>query len=96
VLGVGPQMAQLAEEFARVRANEFTLAFTYPTRAELETISILHRDMSPQAQARRGKREESVQQLVRDFETGELYPEDLSPELLQRLRQILDEQDDGP
>ncbi|RFZ01135.1 hypothetical protein DSM43518_05628 [Mycobacterium marinum] len=52
--------------------------------------------MSPQAEIRRGNTERNIEQLVRDFESGELYPDDLSPGLLERLRQLLDAPDDAP
>lgn len=90
VVGVGPQMQQLKDEFERIKAANFALEFTYPTPPELAHMAIVHRDMSVEDVKRRGQREKSVQQLVHDLETGELFPQDLDPILLDRLRRALE------
>lgn len=93
VLGVGPGMEELKKEFEAIKSSGFELNFNYPTKTELAKIQIVHRDMTPQAEARREKSEQSVEKLLREFEAGNLFPEDLSPELLDRLRVFLQERD---
>ena len=56
VLGVGPKMQQLVEEYNRIKQADYRLSFRYPTSAELEKLLIIHRDMTPQAEAKREQR----------------------------------------
>lgn len=89
VTGVGAQMAELQAEFERVRAADFTLAFRYPTEAEREMLQIVHRDAtaSEEEQVDRGKM--TAQALLDSLQSGELYREDLDPELAERLGRLL-------
>lgn len=89
VLGVGPAMVELKAEYERIREAGFVLDFDYPTPAELAHMAIVHRDMTVEAQKRRGQREQSVEQLVRDLEAGDLFTEDLDPALVERLRRAI-------
>lgn len=93
VLGVGPQMDELIDEFEAVKQSGFELNFSYPSKVDLQKMQIVHRDMTPQAEENRGKREQSIEKLLRDFESGTLFPDDISPELLNRLRDFIGERD---
>ncbi|WP_370500248.1 DEAD/DEAH box helicase [Mycolicibacterium sp. jd] len=94
VVGVGPRMQQLTDEFERIRDEGFALTFTYPTPGELAHMAIVNRDMSIEGHKHRGQREQSVQELVADLETGRLFPEDLDPELVERLRRAIKPNDE--
>ncbi|QLY30418.1 ATP-binding domain-containing protein [Nocardia huaxiensis] len=93
VLGVGPQMDALIEEFEAIKSAGFELNFRYPSQADLQKMQIVHRDMTAQAEFNRGMREQSIEGLLRDFEDQTLFPDDLSPELLERLRKFIGERD---
>lgn len=44
VLGVGDSMQDLIDEFSNIVNNKFRLNFKYPTRDQIKTISIIHRE----------------------------------------------------
>jgi superfamily I DNA and RNA helicase len=89
VVGIGSKMDDLIEEYQKVKDASFALSFTYPTPEQRERIQIIHREMTPSVEARRDQREASLVSLVSDFENGNLFPEDLSPELLDQLRRFI-------
>lgn len=89
VLGVGAGMTDLIAEFDRIKAANFELRFKYPSPGDLQQMRIVHRDMSASDINRVKKRRESIDQLVDELEAGTLYPEDLDPETLARLRRVL-------
>lgn len=94
VTGVGPEMDLLIAEFAKVKAHDFRLDFVYPTEAERAKLQVVHRDMSRTAETRLKKHGRSLTELVSDLESGELYPEDLDPRTLERLRELVRDLDD--
>ena len=89
VSGVGPQMEELQAEYQKIRESGFALSFTYPTEVERERIEIIHRDMTAKQAAEVGKSRASVETVVADLEAGNLYPEDLDPEVRDRLIALL-------
>ncbi|MGB9113413.1 MAG: ATP-binding domain-containing protein [Acidimicrobiales bacterium] len=90
VLGVGPAMATLESEYKRIRDANFELRFTYPTERELNQLQVVHRDMSAAEKKAVTSRQQSLIELVEDLEAGRLYAEDLNPDVLERLKGILD------
>jgi superfamily I DNA and RNA helicase len=93
VLGVGSRMAQLAEEYQRIKVANFTLSFKYPTAEERETIQVIHRDMTAVQEADLNKRRATLESLLEDLESGRLYREDLDPDVLARLSTLLGKSD---
>lgn len=89
VSGIGEDMDTLIKEFGPVKAHEFTLDFRYPTEEERATLQILHRDMSKATETRVKKYGQSLSDLISDLESGEVYPEDLDPDTMARLRELL-------
>lgn len=89
VAGIGEEMDALIDEYKKVRSRNFTLDFRYPTAEERTTLQILHRDMSRATESRVKKYGQSLQSLLADLEAGEVYPEDLDPQTMQRLANIL-------
>jgi len=89
VVGVGPRMEQLQGEYQNIRDADFALSFTYPTEEERERIEIIHRDMTAKQAAELGRSKASLETLLADFEAGKLYPQDLDPELRDRLLSLL-------
>jgi len=91
VLGVGPNMVALKEEFERVKASEFKLGFRYPTEAERKGITIVNRDMSKAEKERLGKKQKSLVDLLKSLESGETFIEDYPEEVVKRLGAVLNQ-----
>lgn len=89
VTGIGPEMQALVDEFDRIKESDFALEFRYPTAEERATMQILHRDIAPEAARRVRGHETSLERLVADLESGNLYREDLDAETLARLSRLL-------
>jgi superfamily I DNA and RNA helicase len=89
VLGVGPKMEQLVEEYQQIKDADFALAFNYPTAEERETIQVIHRDVSASDEVGLNRHRASIEGLIEDLETGRVYREDLDPDLLERLSAAL-------
>jgi superfamily I DNA and RNA helicase len=86
VTGIGMEMNALISEFEAAKSRDFVLDFVYPTKAERATLQILHRDVSRATEDRVRKYERSLSELLTDMEDGEVYPDDLDPETIERLR----------
>ncbi|RYZ91483.1 MAG: helicase [Proteobacteria bacterium] len=89
VLGVGTRMLRLQEEFERVRNHNFELDFTYPTEEQRQHLAIVHREVAPQAMRAINFKEKNLDSIVNDIESGDMHIEDLDPQLLSRLREVL-------
>jgi superfamily I DNA and RNA helicase len=86
VLGVGPNMAKLAEEFSRVKAQKFELNFRYPTTEERKHLNIVNRDKDEKV-IREGATK--INHLIRDLQGGRVFIEDLPAEQVDMLRALL-------
>ncbi len=89
ILGYGPGMAHLVEEFGRLRDHGFRLDFTYPDDQVLGKLRITYRDLSPGERKRRDKKKGEARELADALEHGELAAEDLDPETKARLLRLL-------
>jgi superfamily I DNA and RNA helicase len=89
VLGVGPNMAALKEEFERAKAAEFKLGFRYPTEAERKEITIVNRDMSNAEKERLNQKQKSLVDLLESLESGETFIEDYPGEVVKKLEAFL-------
>lgn len=89
VLGVGKSMEGLIAEYEQVKAHNFKLDFTYPTRSQREHMNIVNRDMSESEKSRIKKNQGSMAALVEDLESRRIFPEDLGEDLVSRLRSLL-------
>lgn len=92
VLGYGQRMNALVAEFNRLQEADFALNFTYPTADQREQLRIVHRDMSESDPRRLGDSQQSLLKLVHDLEAGYVHTEDLDPQAITRLREVLGEQ----
>ena len=90
VLGVGDDMKSLKQEFEAVKTNDFKLNFRYPTIEQRKHLNIVNRDMTYDDRRRVQKKKYDFLQLLSDLEAGRIYPEDLGPDKLRRLRDLLD------
>ncbi len=90
VIGYGPQMRSLIDEFESLKRNSFMLDFNYPNDDLLSKLRIVHRDLSPQETQRLEKKKNQLANLLRDLESAELHPEDLDNETRERLKKLLE------
>lgn len=90
VLGVGSQMERLVSEFEAVKAKNFTLDFVYPNKAAREQLKIVNRDLTRREREKLKKGLGSAENLLSALEEGDLAVEDLPPDVIQKLRGILD------
>lgn len=95
VCGYGAEMASLADEFASIRDNGFALDFTYPNETQRERLQILHRDVSDRRRKRTSLANNAIRDFFRDVQDGRAFAEDLDPDLLDELQNILGGKDDG-
>lgn len=86
VLGVGPNMQKLVEEFERVKAQKFELNFRYPTAEERKHLNIVNRDKDEKI-IREGANK--IDRLIKDMQAGRVFLEDLPPEQVEMLRMLL-------
>jgi superfamily I DNA and RNA helicase len=89
VIGYGEEMKSLEAEYKKVMAEQFSLKFTYPTEEERQEMNLVNRDMSPKERERITKKQRDLRELLQALDNGEIYKEDLSPEILDRLREKL-------
>lgn len=89
VIGYGEGMRRLESEYAKVKDEDFTLQFIYPTEEERKEMNLVNRDMSPKERDRINKKQKDLRELVEALDKGEIYKEDLSPEILERLKEKL-------
>ena len=89
VLGVGPNMVALKEEFEKTKAANFALHFRYPTETERQTMTTVNRDMSKAEQERSAKRRINLAEIVESLKSGESFIEDYPPELIANFQNLL-------
>ena len=88
VLGVGPGMDELKEEYLKLKANNFELHFVYPTRKQREKLRIVHRDMTSEERKRLENRQKGIENLINDLEMGKMHIEDLEQSQIAKLLEI--------
>ena len=89
VLGVGPEMKALEREYERLRRHDFELQFTYPDAEQREQLRIVHRDMSTEERKRLESRQQSLDDLLRDIESGDIHIEDLREQTVAKFKEFL-------
>ena len=90
VIGYGPRMQGLIDEFSVLKQRGFVLDFCYPDDASLSKLRIVHRDLSPQERRRLERRNSQLADLLGDLESGELHPEDLDEVTREKLKKFLE------
>ncbi len=85
VLGVGSRMDSLVAEFNRLKESDFVLRFPYPTAEQRENLRIVHRDMGSADQESIEDRQPDFQQLLEDWEAGNIKADDA----MSRLKELL-------
>ena len=92
VLGYGPGMTGLKEEFERIKANDFSLRFTYPTRKQREEMTIINREISAEEKQLIDRKQYDLEQIVESLESGETYLSDYPEAIITKLKIILGNQ----
>lgn len=88
VLGVGKDMKELINEYEKLKARNFELQFTYPTREQRQQLRIVHRDMTTGERNRLESREKNLVDLINDLESGSIHAEDLDEKLVARFKEF--------
>ena len=88
VCGVGDSMRELTKEHAALDDDDYKLRFRYPTKEELETMRIVHRDKRDDEATLIDRHKANLRRLVDDLDKKQVYPEDIA-ELQPVLRQLL-------
>ncbi|WP_454857555.1 DEAD/DEAH box helicase [Promicromonospora soli] len=94
VLGVGREMDQLIAEYTRTRDADFHLRFVYPSEQEREKLRIVHREVTAKEQRDIEKTREGISSIVSKLNSGAVALEDLDPQAVAALTQILGSHDD--
>jgi superfamily I DNA and RNA helicase len=89
VVGHGPGMDALVQEYALLKLHQYRLDMVYPTDAQLSKLRIVHRDLSEHDKQRLEQKKYNAQELTHALETGELNPEDLDGETRAKLLALL-------
>lgn len=89
IIGYGPRMQGLIDEFSALKQRGFVLDFCYPDDTLLGKLRIVHRDLSPQERQRLERRKSQLADLLGDLESGELHPEDLDEATREKLKKFL-------
>ena len=91
ISGVGSTMEELKREYERLVENDFALQFRYPTADERAEIRTIHRDLSPQQQAKRNQTNAELRGLIQDIRRGKSSVDDIEPDVRDGLLTILGE-----
>jgi superfamily I DNA and RNA helicase len=92
VLGVGPNMEKLKEEFERVKERNFVLNFKYPTAEERKQLTIVNRDMTADEKRRIQEGSSQLEALLDDLQDGKIFLADLPADQIRRLKAMLEEE----
>ncbi|WP_035828155.1 hypothetical protein [Crocosphaera watsonii] len=91
VLGYGPNMKKLEEEFNRIKVNNFSLNFTYPTEEERNKMKLVNRDMSQAERKNKEKKRKDLRKAINiDDEVLKELVAELSEEDKEKLKKSLE------
>lgn len=90
VVGYGQAMDALCQEYNKIKTNNFKLAFNYPDETKRKKLTIINRDKSAVEEKKIEKYNNSVNEMIKAIQTGDLYIEDLSPDIITQLKDLLD------
>jgi superfamily I DNA and RNA helicase len=89
IFGIGVGMSNLRLEFDRVKANDFTLKFKYPTKEQIEKMNLINRDLS------RGDKQiirndiEAITEMIERIKAGKNQIEDYPEEIQKMIKTLL-------
>jgi superfamily I DNA and RNA helicase len=91
VLGYGKNMEQLEVEYQKVKNNDFSLEFTYPTKEQRNQMNLINKDMNQIDGESITKSQNDLKDLLIAFKNGTVSKDDLPPEILSQLKEILND-----
>ena len=89
VSGHGKNMEKLQAEYEKCKEADFVLKFIYPTEPERQEMNLINRDRSSQEKNKIQNATREAEKLVNLFQKGEIRPEDLPSETLEKLKQYI-------
>ncbi|MDX8327175.1 MULTISPECIES: DEAD/DEAH box helicase [Agrobacterium] len=89
VLGFGPNMDKLTEEFQRVAGHNYELNFVYPDEETRKHLKVINRDLTPEEQKSIKGAATRLSSLVSDISAGKVLIEDLPKQDVDALRKFL-------
>lgn len=87
VLGVGPQMDSLTDEWEKLKQNDFKLSFTLPTEEERKQLRLINVDSTPRQAAKEKKLKRQKDDLLNAARSGDIDVNQLIAELLKANKQ---------
>ncbi|EKR1243834.1 DEAD/DEAH box helicase, partial [Escherichia coli] len=88
IVGYGPGMQGLLDEFSMLKQQGFVLDFEYPDEVLLGKLRIVHRDLSPLERQRLERRKVQLVEVLNDLEKGEIHPEDLDEAIREKIMKL--------
>jgi superfamily I DNA and RNA helicase len=77
VLGIGPRMDSLTQEWELLKQNKYQLKFLYPTDGEKQRLRIINKAGTPHKRAKQRKLETQTVDLLSAIASGDLDPDQL-------------------
>jgi superfamily I DNA and RNA helicase len=81
ILGIGPNMDLLMQEWGALRANDYKLRFSYPTEEDKKQLRVINKELQGRGRSRRRTVKLQREQLLQAVERGEVDPDQLILEL---------------
>lgn len=89
VVGHGPNMEALTEEYNAIVKNDYCLEFEYPNDQLRARLRVVNRDMSAEEKHKVRSAKKTVSSLVQQLADGEVQLDDLPEKDLRALRDLL-------
>ena len=89
VIGYGDKMIRLVEEFEKLKQKNLKLEFDYPTDELLQSLRIVHRDLSEEEKKKLDRGQQDAKNLANLLRNRILHIEDLPKNLREELLSLL-------
>jgi len=81
VLGIGPNMDGLREEWESLKSNDYKLSFSYPSEEEKAKLKLINVDSTPRQASRERRLKKQRDDLIRAVKSGDLDVDQLIRDL---------------
>lgn len=88
VVGFGPDMEALEQEYRRVEGHNYELSFVYPTEETRKHLLVINRELSAEERSTIQGTNATLASVAADFAAGKLVVDDLSQETIEVMRSI--------
>ena len=85
VLGFGPNMEGLTQEWGQLRANDYRLSFKYPMEEEKAKLRLINVDPTPRQAAYEKRLRKQRDELIKAARSGDIDVEQLIKDLQRTL-----------